>query len=48
MKTNNYLKILLLAFVGTVVFNACQKDGQTATQSVEGTYVGSFTTTQIV
>lgn len=45
MKTNNYLKVLLLAFVVTFVFGACQKDGQTVNQSVEGTYVGSFTTT---
>ena len=45
MKTKNYLKVLLLAFVVTFVFSACQKDGQTVNQSVEGTYVGSYTTT---
>ena len=43
MKTSNYLKILLFAFVGTCVFGACQKDNQTGNQSVEGTYVGNFT-----
>ena len=43
MKTNNYLKILLFAIVGTFVFGACQKDNQTGNQSVEGTYVGNFT-----
>ena len=45
MKTNNYLKLLLLAFIGTFVFGACQKDEKTVNQSVEGTYIGSFTTT---
>jgi len=45
MKTNNYLKVLLLAFVGTFVFGACQKDNQSVNKNVEGTYVGSFTTT---
>ena len=45
MKTKNYLKLLLFAFVGTFVFGGCQKDNQTGNQSVEGTYIGSFTTT---
>ena len=45
MKTNNYLKLLLFAFVGTFVFGGCQKDEKTLSQSVEGTYIGSFTTT---
>lgn len=45
MRTINYLKILLLAFVGTFVFGACQKDNQSVSKNVEGTYVGNFTTT---
>jgi len=45
MKTRNYLKVLLLAFVGIFVFGACQKDNQSANKNVEGTYVGNFTTT---
>jgi hypothetical protein len=45
MKTNNYLKLLLLAFIGTLVFGACQKDNQSANKNVEGTYIGNFTTT---
>ena len=44
MKTKNYLKLLLVAFVGTFVFGACQKDEKTVNQSVEGTYIGSITT----
>ena len=45
MKMKNYLKVLLLAFVGSFLFSACQKDGKTVNQRVEGTYVGNFTTT---
>ena len=45
MRTRNYLKILLLAFVGIFVFGACQKDNQSENKNVEGTYVGNFTTT---
>jgi hypothetical protein len=45
MKTRNYLKLLLFAFAGTFVFGACQQDEEAVSQSVEGTYVGSFTTT---
>ena len=44
MKTKNYLKVILLAFVGTFVFGACQKDNQSVNKNVEGTYVGNFTT----
>lgn len=45
MKTRNQLKILVLAFVVTFMFGACQKDNQSANKNVEGTYVGNFTTT---
>jgi len=45
MKTKNYIKVLLYAFIGTFVFVACQKGNKTVNQSVEGTYIGSFTTT---
>jgi len=45
MKTKNYIKLLLFVFAGTFVFGACNKDEKTVNQSVEGTYIGSFTTT---
>lgn len=45
MKTKNYLKVLVFAIAGTFVFSACQKNGKTVNQSVEGTYIGNFTTT---
>lgn len=45
MKTKNYINVLLFVFAGTFVFSACQKDEKTVNQSVEGTYIGSFTTT---
>jgi len=45
MKTKNYIKVLLYAFIGTFVFVACQKGNQTVNKSVEGTYIGGFTTT---
>ncbi len=45
MKTKNYIKVLLFVFAGTFIFSACQKDEKTVNQSVEGTYIGSFTTT---
>ena len=44
MKTNNYIKVLLFVFAGSFIFGACQKVEKTANESVEGTYIGSFTT----
>ncbi|HZK94322.1 MAG TPA: hypothetical protein VFC67_08955 [Prolixibacteraceae bacterium] len=45
MKTKNYFKVVLFAFAGTFIFSACNKDEKVVNQSVEGTYIGSFTTT---
>ena len=41
--SKNYLKGLLYAFMMVYLFVACQKENQAVNQSVEGIYVGDFT-----
>ena len=46
MKTKIQLKLILFACIGTFLFGACQKEETKVpvSKSVEGTYIGSFTT----
>jgi hypothetical protein len=44
MKMKNNLNAWLIVLVGILAFGGCKKSDQVVNQSIEGTYVGSFTT----
>jgi hypothetical protein len=44
MKMKNMFSLSLILLVGASIFVSCSKSDQTANQSVEGTYNGSFST----